>query len=97
MGLTKQYLRYAPAGIFNLVGSSKPNITQLELRGAQGRYFAVGACENVIVWDVRKGEKVNSLKVFSLGNSIRFYNILRLKITMITNCIHLWFFFKIIF
>jgi len=58
MGLTKQYLRYAPAGLFNLVASSKANIAFLELKGTKGRYCAVGACENVIVWDIRKGDKV---------------------------------------
>jgi U3 small nucleolar RNA-associated protein 12 len=76
MGVTKQYLRYAPVGIFNLVGSAKPNVTLLELKGAKGRYCAVGACENVIIWDVRKGEKVmeastmDSFKLFFLANYV---------------------------
>ncbi|XP_047517729.1 WD repeat-containing protein 3 isoform X2 [Pieris napi] len=57
MGLTKQYLRYAPSGIFNVVASSDCNISHVTLNGISGRYIAVGACEHVIIWDMRLGEK----------------------------------------
>ncbi|KAG9470052.1 WD repeat-containing protein 3 [Eleutherodactylus coqui] len=58
MGLTKQYLRYAPSALFGVVGSAKCNVCYVPLRGEKGRYVAVGACEHVFIWDTRKGEKV---------------------------------------
>lgn len=58
MGLTKQYLRYAPSGIFNVIASPDCNCTHVTLNGVSGRYIAVGACEHVIIWDMRLGEKV---------------------------------------
>ncbi|XP_064627988.1 WD repeat-containing protein 3-like [Lineus longissimus] len=57
MGLTKQYLRYAAGSVFNVVGSQKSNIVYLEVQGVKGKYCAVGACENVIVWDLRTGDR----------------------------------------
>ncbi|XP_036416774.1 WD repeat-containing protein 3 [Colossoma macropomum] len=59
MGLTKQYLRYTPSAVFGVIGSQKSNIVFVTLRGGErGRYVAVGACEHVFIWDVRKAEKV---------------------------------------
>ncbi|KAL6484805.1 hypothetical protein MHYP_G00068500 [Metynnis hypsauchen] len=59
MGLTKQYLRYTPSAVFGVIGSQKANIVFVTLRGGErGRYVAVGACEHVFIWDVRKAEKV---------------------------------------
>lgn len=59
MGLTKQYLRYAASAVFGVIGSQKANIAYVTLRGGEkGRYVAVAACEQVFIWDVRKGEKV---------------------------------------
>lgn len=59
MGLTKQYLRYVPSAVFGVIGSQKANITYVTLRGGEkGRYVAVAACEQVFIWDTRKGEKV---------------------------------------
>ncbi|GAB6030553.1 Dip2/Utp12 protein [Chamberlinius hualienensis] len=62
MGLTKQYLRYESRGFFNVVASAKCNILFLTRKGVHGRYAAVGACENVFVWDTRQGEKVLTLR-----------------------------------
>ncbi|XP_052807522.1 WD repeat-containing protein 3-like [Mya arenaria] len=62
MGLTKQYLRYAASDVFGLIGTNKANVVYLGLNGTQGRYCATGACENVIVWDIRTGEKHITLK-----------------------------------
>lgn len=59
MGLTKQYLRYVPGPLFNIIASLKSNIVFVELRTQVGRYVAAGACENVIIWDSKTGEKVN--------------------------------------
>ncbi|NWX52027.1 WDR3 protein, partial [Steatornis caripensis] len=62
MGLTRQYLRYAPAALFGLVGSARGNAAFVALRGERGRCVAVPACEHVFVWDTRKGEKILILK-----------------------------------
>ncbi|XP_059045392.1 WD repeat-containing protein 3 [Achroia grisella] len=61
MGLTKQYLRYAPSGTFNVITSAECNSTHISLKGISGRYIAVGACEHVIIWDMRLGEKAQVL------------------------------------
>ncbi|KAI4898120.1 hypothetical protein NFI96_015384 [Prochilodus magdalenae] len=59
MGLTKQYLRYTATAVFGVIGSQKSNIVFVTQRGGEkGRYVAVGACEHVFIWDVRKAEKV---------------------------------------
>uniref|UniRef100_A0A8C0YRD2 WD repeat domain 3 n=1 Tax=Cyprinus carpio carpio TaxID=630221 RepID=A0A8C0YRD2_CYPCA len=59
MGLTKQYLRYVSSAVFGVIGNQKANIAFVTLRGGEkGRYVAVGACEHVFIWDVRKAEKV---------------------------------------
>lgn len=70
MGLTKQYLRYAPSGTFNIIASADCNSTHVSLNGVSGRYIAVGACEHVIIWDMRLGEKVPN------RNNICFSNII---------------------
>ncbi|KAJ8314591.1 hypothetical protein KUTeg_006741 [Tegillarca granosa] len=62
MGLTKQYLRNVPGPVFGLIASQKSNIVFLEIRGQSGKYCAVGACEDVIIWDLRTGEKFLTLK-----------------------------------
>ncbi|KAL4709936.1 hypothetical protein ACJJTC_003899 [Scirpophaga incertulas] len=61
MGLTKQYLRYAPNGVCNVIASAECNCTHVSLNGVSGRYIAVGACEHVIIWDMRLGEKAQVL------------------------------------
>lgn len=63
MGLTKQYLRYAPSGTFNVIASADCNCAHVSLNGISGRYIAVGACEHVIIWDMRLGEKVTQSKI----------------------------------
>lgn len=57
MGLTKQYLRYIPSGNFNIIASSGCNVVFLTLEGQEGRFVGVGACEDIVVWDMRLGEK----------------------------------------
>ncbi|KAG6445882.1 WD repeat-containing protein 3 [Manduca sexta] len=61
MGLTKQYLRYVPSGVFNVIASGDCNSVHVSLNGVSGRYIAVGACEHVIIWDMRLGEKAQVL------------------------------------
>lgn len=58
MGLTKDYLRYVPAGNFNIIASPNCNVVFVVLNGQEGRYIAVGACEHVVIFDLRLGEKV---------------------------------------
>lgn len=57
MGLTKQYLRYASSANFNIIASPSCNAVFVVLQGQEGRFVAVGGCEDVIVWDLRLGEK----------------------------------------
>ena len=61
MGLTKQYLRYVPAGNANIIVSPSCNIVFVTLQGQEGRFVAVGACEHVFIWDLRLGEKAQVL------------------------------------
>lgn len=58
MRLTKQYLRYVPAGNANIITSSRCNIIFVVLGGQEGRFVASAACEHVYIWDLRLGEKV---------------------------------------
>lgn len=61
MGLTKQYLRYSPTNVFGIVGSTRSNIKLLKYKGVSGKFAAVGACEYVFIWDLKKGEIVLKL------------------------------------
>ncbi|KAK4873287.1 hypothetical protein RN001_015316 [Aquatica leii] len=61
MGLTTEYLRYVPAGNFNIVASANCNAVFVVLNGQEGRYVAVGACEHVVVFDLRLGERAQVL------------------------------------
>jgi len=63
MGLTKNYLKYVPTGICNVIGSTWAQIEVLPMGTLpacknSNMLVCVGACENVIVWDIRTGEKV---------------------------------------
>ncbi|XP_039277698.1 WD repeat-containing protein 3 isoform X2 [Nilaparvata lugens] len=57
MGLTKQYLRYVPSGKCNIINSPDCNLVFVPLKAIEGRFVASGASEDVIVWDLRLGEK----------------------------------------
>nr|XP_033322455.1 WD repeat-containing protein 3 isoform X2 [Megalopta genalis] len=61
MSLTKQYLRYVPAGNLNIIVSPACNVVFVTLEGQEGRFVAVGACEHVFIWDLRLGEKAQVL------------------------------------
>ncbi|KAL8615465.1 hypothetical protein ACOMHN_053801 [Nucella lapillus] len=61
MGVTKQYLRVEPSAVFGLVATQTSNITLLNAGGRQARLLAVGACERVLVWDLRTKELVHKL------------------------------------
>lgn len=62
MGLTKQYLRYVHQETFGIIGSRQSNINFVNFRKTTGRYAAVGACEDVIIWDLRSRAKALVLK-----------------------------------
>lgn len=57
MGLTKQYLRYVPAGKFNIISSPGCNVQYVKIDNKAGRFVATGAAEDVAVWDSRVAEK----------------------------------------
>lgn len=58
MGLTKQYLSYHPVGSSNIIASPNVNVSFVTYNKTDGRYIAVGAAEQVLIWDLRLGEKV---------------------------------------
>lgn len=57
---TKQYLRFSPGDIFGVIGSPTAQIIPLKLNetSVKDGLFAVPACENVYVWNLRTKEKV---------------------------------------
>uniref|UniRef100_A0A146MA61 WD repeat-containing protein 3 n=1 Tax=Lygus hesperus TaxID=30085 RepID=A0A146MA61_LYGHE len=57
MGLTKQYLRYVPAGTFNLIASIGCNVCFVTYQGQEGRFVACGACDYIVIWDLRLGNQ----------------------------------------
>ena len=57
MGLTKQYLRFAPHNVFNVIGSGRGGGVYLR----EG-VFAVAAVGSVEVWDLRTREKLVTLR-----------------------------------
>ena len=61
MGLTKQYLRYSATNVLGIVGTTRSNIKLVKYRGVSGKYVAVGACEYVFIWDLKKSEIVLKL------------------------------------
>lgn len=75
MGLTKQYLRYAPVETFGLIASSRSNVKFINVNGIDGRYIAVGGAEYIIIWDLKTGDKIfqttndNRLEVCHLAGS----------------------------
>ncbi|CAH3183156.1 unnamed protein product [Porites evermanni] len=67
MVLTKAYLRYVQSACFGVVCSLKANVVFIRKRTSNSKeqviqYAACPALESVIVWDVRRGEKVAMLK-----------------------------------
>jgi U3 small nucleolar RNA-associated protein 12 len=71
MGLTKQYLRYAPSNVFGIIAGTRCNIKLIKYKGVTGKYAAVGACEFVLIWDLKKGETVNienNIKKLTINN-----------------------------
>ena len=58
MGLTKQYLRYTGKGQFNLVGSGRGGAVLLD---KSGDVAAVAAAQDVVIWDLKKKERIRTL------------------------------------
>lgn len=61
MGLTKEYLRYAPTNIFGIIGSTRCNLKLIKYRGTTSKFVAVGACEFVFIWDLKRNECILKL------------------------------------
>ena len=64
MPMQKTYKRYASLGSFGVVGSTRSNILMVKnipyLRKSENTVYCItAALENLIVWDVRRGEKVD--------------------------------------
>ncbi|XP_013112970.2 WD repeat-containing protein 3 [Stomoxys calcitrans] len=62
MGLTKQYLAYRAIDSFNIITSGRSNINFVIYNKIEGRYVVSAAAENVILWDLRLGERVLTLR-----------------------------------
>ena len=76
MVLTKAYLRYVQSPCFGVVSSLKANIVFVRRRinttsNQISLYAICPALENVIIWDVRRGEKVTA-SVSLLGLEVHF-------------------------
>ena len=67
MGLTKQYLRYVPRGLFNLIGSGRGGGVYLDQNNPD--LAAVAAAQDVVIWDLKKKEK---LRVLSPGEKFHY-------------------------
>lgn len=71
MPIAKTYKRYAALSTFGVVGSPKSNVilmhnVQLWKNLLPGTYCVCAALENVIIWDMRKSEKVR-LRLYNLS------------------------------
>ncbi|EDV98635.1 WD repeat-containing protein 3 [Drosophila grimshawi] len=62
MGLTKQYLAYRAIDSFNIIASGRANLNFAVLEQSEGRFVAAPAAENVIIWDLRMGERKLTLR-----------------------------------
>ncbi|XP_039970684.1 WD repeat-containing protein 3 [Bactrocera tryoni] len=62
MGLTKQYLAYRPVDSFNVINSGRANVNFVIFNKTEGRYALAAAAENVIIWDLRLGERALTLR-----------------------------------
>ncbi|XP_026843645.1 WD repeat-containing protein 3 [Drosophila persimilis] len=62
MGLTKQYLAYRAIDSFNIITSGRANVNFAIVDKTEGRYVAAPAAENVIIWDLRKGDRKLTLR-----------------------------------
>ncbi|EDV48620.1 WD repeat-containing protein 3 [Drosophila erecta] len=62
MGLTKQYLAYRAIDSFNIITSGRANVNFAVLDRTEGRYVAAPAAENVILWDLRMGDRKLTLR-----------------------------------
>ena len=78
MGLTKQYLRYVASGKpFGIISSSNADCVFVPLSHTTGRFVATSACENIIIWDIKTGEKVRTLTHLSPHQDLSPSEVLR--------------------
>lgn len=71
MGLTKQYRRFVASASFGVVGSAKGGLQVVPAIGKSGTshrastvsdFVAVAKAEDVVVWNLKAGEKVTELR-----------------------------------
>jgi U3 small nucleolar RNA-associated protein 12 len=58
MGLTKQYLRYAPNSSFGLIASAKGGVVSLDDKNL----VASATAETVTIWNLKTGERITEFK-----------------------------------
>ena len=58
MGVTKQYLRFAPSAVFGIISSIRGGVITIPNR----KHLVAAACaENVFIWNIKTGEKLATL------------------------------------
>lgn len=68
MPLTHQYLRFTNGPVFGVLASAEARVAFVRYQNTASRYYAVTACENVVLWDTKAKQKVKTfggLKHFS--------------------------------
>ena len=78
MPIAKTYKRYAPLSSFGVVGSIRSNILLTDSLFQPGQYSSTtygvtAAVENVIIWDVKKAEKVRKYVISLFYLWIQFF------------------------
>ncbi|XP_050542858.1 WD repeat-containing protein 3 [Daktulosphaira vitifoliae] len=81
MGLTKQYLRYAPLKNFNIICHPECNIVFVTFNNINDRYVAVGASENINIWDLRLSKLVMTIEDEDMrNNTSKKVNVVKLAV-----------------
>lgn len=60
--MTHQYLRYTSGPVFGVLASAEARVAFVRYQNAASRYYAVTACENVILWDSKTKQKVKEFR-----------------------------------
>lgn len=60
MPLTHQYLRFTSGPTFGVLASAEARVAFVRYQNTASRYYAVTACENVLLWDTKTKQKVKT-------------------------------------
>ncbi|KAL3197989.1 hypothetical protein MRX96_044565 [Rhipicephalus microplus] len=60
MPLTHQYLRFTSGPVFGVLASAEARVAFVRYQNTASRYYAVTACENVLLWDTKTKQKVKT-------------------------------------